>query len=260
MIIEEGLIAIGILALIAAMVLLRGKEKTSQPKQQVLHKPVADKQVVDLARPSASVSPRTQLSPFPVPQAPFPVSSGRRQTASLAAPPVSANPQVAFPVPQVPFPVSAGSRETAGLAEPTVLANPQIAFPGQTTTVVAQTPVWEIQSKRTQVELAQPNQAQVAVALNGQLTDKPDQGLPEVQMQSSVSSGVVPIPSLNPASKLLPKSPSIDQQMAELIADTWVLQQQAAEIGRRLNYLSTCIQHSLASTTDEPDANSRGNN
>jgi hypothetical protein len=63
---------------------------------------------------------------------------------------------------------------------------------------------------------------------------------------------------LNPVPKLLPNPPSIDQQMAELIADTWALQQQAAELGRRLNYLSTCIQHSQASTPYKSDANSRG--
>lgn len=245
MILEEGLIAIGILALVAAMFVLRGKGKASQSKQQVVYEPAANKQVVDLARPS--VSPMTQGMGS--------VSAGNEQVAGFAESAVSARTEVTFSVPTA-------DTQAGAFGEPSQMTetSTQVAFPVQSTTVVAQTPVWKIQPTQTQVELTQPSQAQVAVVLDGQLTAKPDQGLPEVQTQSGIPSGVMPLPPLKPGSRLFPHSLSIDQQMAELIAETWALQQQVAEIGCRLNYLNTCIQRSLVSASDEPGNTSRGEN
>jgi len=277
----EGLIAIGVIALVAALFLLRSKEKTSQPKQQVVHKPAANQQTADLARPSA---PRkTQATPFPVPQVPFPVSAANQQTVDLARPSTSPMTQLPFPGTQTPFPGSGAQasfpgtqtpflgtqaplfptpradQEAVTFAEPSVTTETLIqgSLPVQTPDM-AQTSVWQIQTTHTPVEQSEPDQTLVPVALNGQLSAKPNHGLPEAQMPSSTPSEAVPSPSLNPVLRLLPNPPSIDQQMAELIADTWALQQQAAELGRRLNYLSTCIQHSQASTPYKSDANNRG--
>jgi len=210
-IIEEGLIAIGIFALIAAIFLLRGKGKTSQPKQRVMHKPAVNKQVVDLAGPSVSL--KAQTAPFPVPQVPFPVSAGNRQTVGFAEQNTQST-QISFPVSQVPFP-GLGNGQIADFVEPTIPASTPFSM---------------------------PTAGEQAITL------------------SSILSGVVPSSPSNAVSKVLPDYPSIDRQLAELMADTWALQQQAIEIGRRLNYLSTCIQHSLTSTPDEPDAKSKGDN
>ncbi|HWS82982.1 MAG TPA: hypothetical protein VN207_01850 [Ktedonobacteraceae bacterium] len=260
MIIEEGLIAIGILALITAIFLLRGKAKTSQTNQQAVPKQAAHKQAVAFAD---SGSARTQSAPFSAPQVPFPVSAANQQPTAFAEPSGLAKTQAPFSAPQVPFPVyanqppvtfveSSGSTETLTLEE--------IFFPVQEqeqTTPVAPTPAQEIRPIQTQVQKAEPDQTHIPVALNEQLTVQPDKDLPETQMLSNTPSGVMP---LNPVSRSVSSSPSIDQQMAELIADTWALQQQAAELGRRLNYLSACIQHSTASASHEhePDANSKG--
>ena len=196
MIIEEGLIAIGILALVAAMFVLRGKGKANQSKQQAVYEPAVNKQVVDLARPS--VSPKTQGMGS--------VSAGNGQVAGFAESAVSATTEVAFSVPTA-------DKQAGAFVEPsqTTETLTQVAFPMQSTTVVAQTPV-------------------------------------------------APFPPLKPGSRLFPNSLSINQQMAELIAETWALQQQVAEIGCRLNYLNTCIQRSLVSTPNEPDNTSTGEN
>ncbi len=288
MIIEEGLIAIGILALIAAIVLLRGKAKTSQTNQQAMPKQAADKQAVAFAD---SGSARTQSAPFSAPQVPFPVSAANQQPAAFAEPSGLAKTQAPFPIQQVPFPVSAALAEPSGSAKTQApFSAPQVSFPvyaankppgtfaessGSTetltleeiffpeqeqTTTVAPTPAQEIQPIQTHVQKAEPDQTQIPVALNEQLTVKSDKGFPETQTLSNTPSEVMPLSSLNPVSRSVSSSPSIDQQMAELIADTWALQQQAAELGRRLNYLSACIQHSTASTSHEhePDANSKG--
>ena len=247
--ITEGLIAIGILALIVAIFLLRGKPKTSQTSQQAAPKRTGNKQAVAATKPS--VSPKTQVS-FPATQVPFPVSAANNQAVASAEPSFLAKTQPPSLVPQVPFPASAADKQTAVLAEPSIssretLTLTEASFPAQTD-AVAQTPVQE----------AEQDWTQVPVALNGQLTTQLDQDLSETQTQSSIPSEVAPLSPLKPVSRSLRYSPSIDQQMAELIADTWALQQQAAEIGRRLNYLSNCIQYSLASEPHEPDANSKG--
>jgi hypothetical protein len=306
-IIEEGLIAIGILALVAAIFLLRGRGKASQPKQPMVNEPAVHKQGADPARPS--VSPTT----FPVPQVPFPVPAASRQTADLAGPTtvlalpqipssvsqmpfsmpagskqtadlagpmtVLAQPQIPFSVSQMPFPAPVGNKQAADLVQPTtVLALPQIlspmpitdkqaaafaepfqttdmltqlAFPAQASTAVPQIPVWKSQSSQTRVEPTQPSQTPFAVTLNGQFApaEQPDQSLPGMQMQPSRSSDVGSWSPLDSTSQLQSNSPSIEQQIAKLIADTWTLQQQAAEIGRRLNYLSTYVQHAQASTS-----------
>jgi len=286
-IIEEGLIAIGILALIAAIFLLRGKAKTSQTNQQAVPKQAADKQAVAFAD---SGSARTQSAPFSAPQVPFPVSAANQQPTAFAEPSGLAKTQAPFPVQQIPFPVSAANQQPTAFVEPSGLAKTQAPFPvyaankppvtfvessGSTetltleeiffpeqeqTTTVAQTPAPENQPIQIQVQKAEPDQTQTPVALNEQLTIQPDKDLPETQTLSNTPSGVMPLSPLNPVSRSVSSSPSIDQQMAELIADTWALQQQAAELGRRLNYLSACIQHSTASTSHEhePDANSKG--
>ncbi len=227
--IEGGLIAIGILALIAAMFMLRSKGKTSHP----VHKPAVSEQVVaDLARPSA-------------PPKAFPGSADSGQTAGPAELAASADTQVEFSVP-------IADKQEVAVAEPSetreMLA--QVAFPAQTATVVTQTPVWKIQ----------PDQAQVTVVLDGQLTAKPDQGLPEVQTQSGIPSDVVPSPPLKLGSGLLLNSLSIDQQITELTAEVWALQRQVAEIGGRLDSLSNCIRRSVVSASDNPEANGRGTN
>lgn len=237
--IEGGLIAIGILALLTAMFVLRGKGKTSHP----VHKPAVSEQAVeDLARPS-------------VPSKAFPGSTDSGRIAGPAEFTASADMQVAFSVP-------IANKQEVAVAEPSETTEMliQVAFPAQAVTAVAQTPVWKIQPDQAQVELTQLNQTQAAVVLDGQLTDKPDQGLPEVQMQSGMSSGIAPLPPLRPGSRLLLNPLSIDQQLAELIAEVWALQQQVAEIGGRLNYLSTCIRRLLVSVPDEPGNTSRGEN
>lgn len=245
MIIEEGLIAIGILALVAAMFVLRGKGNASQSEQQVVDEPAVNKQVVDLARPS--VSPMTQGVGS--------VSVGNGQVEGFAESAVSARTTVTFSVPTV-------DKQAGAFGEPSQMTETltQVAFPMQSNTVVAQTPVWNIQPAQTQIELTQPSQTQVAVVLDGQLTAKPDQGFPGVQTQSGIPSGVASFPPLKPGASLFPNALSIDQQMAELIAETWALQQQVAEIGCRLNYLNTCIQRLLVSTPNEPGNTSRGEN
>jgi hypothetical protein len=237
--IEGGLIAIGILALIAAMFMLRSKGKTSHP----VHKPAVSEQVVaDLARPSA-------------PPKAFPGSADSGQTAGPAELTASTDTQVEFSVP-------IADKQEVAVAEPSetreMLA--QVAFPAQTATVVTQTPVWRIQPDQAQIELTQLSQAQVTVVLDGQLTAKPDQGLPEVQTQSGIPSDVVPSQPLKLGSGLLLNSLSIDQQITELTAEVWALQQQVAEIGGRLNSLSTCIRRSIVSAPDNSEANGRGAN
>jgi hypothetical protein len=291
-IIEEGLIAIGILALIAAIFLLRGKAKTSQTNQQAVPKQAADKQVVAFAdsgsartqsapfsapqvpfanqQPTAFAEPsgltKTQ-APFPVQQVPFPVSAANQQPTAFAEPSGLAKTQAPFPVQQVPFPVYAANKppvafvESSGSTETLTLE--EIFFPEQEqeqATPVAPIPAPEIRPIQTQVQKAEPDQTQIPVALNERLTVQPDKDLPETQTLSNTPSGVMPLSPLNPVSRSVSSSPSIDQQMAELIADTWALQQQAAELGRRLNYLSACIQHSTASASQEheSDANSKG--
>ncbi|HEX3642471.1 MAG TPA: hypothetical protein VHV10_14360 [Ktedonobacteraceae bacterium] len=260
MIIEEGLIAIGILALIAAIFLLRGKAKTSQTNQQAVPKQAADKQAVAFAD---SGSARTQSAPFSAPQVPF----ANQQPTAFAEPSGLAKTQAPFSAPQVPFPVYAANKppvafvESSGSTETLTLE--EIFFPEQEqeqATPVAPTPAPEIRPIQTQVQKAEPDQTQIPVALNERLTVQPDKDLPETQTLSNTPSGVMPLSPLNPVSRSVSSSPSIDQQMAELIADTWALQQQAAELGRRLNYLSACIQHSTASASQEheSDANSKG--
>jgi hypothetical protein len=228
-IIEEGLIAIGILALVAAIFMLRGKGKTSHS----VHKPVVSEQVGVLAGPS-------------VPPEALPGSADNEQTTTVLAE------LTVLTDTQVPFSMPAADKQEVTLAESshTTELLTQVAFPVQATTVVAQTPVWTVQSSQTQV----------AVALDEQLTAKSGQGLPEVRTQSGIPSGVAPLPPLKQGSGLLPNSLSIDQQMAELIAEVWTLQQQVAEIGGRLNSLSTCIRRSLVSASDEPEANGREKN
>ncbi len=264
--ITGGLIAIGILALIAAIFLLRGKEKTSQANQQAVPKRAADKQTVAPAKPSASANTK---SSFPAPQVPFPVSAVSKQAVAPAEPSISAE---SFFVPQEPFPTSTADKQTVALAEPSVSTETRapspvstadkrtaaFAWPSESTETLteisfpvqsapaAQTPVQELQLRQTPAQKVEQDQPQAPVALNGQLTAKPDQGLSEMQTQSSIPSGGAP------------SSPSIDQQMAELIADTWALQQQAAELGRRLNYLSSCIQYSSASEPHDPHADGNG--
>ena len=294
MIIEEGLIAIGILALIAAIFLLRGKAKTSPTNQPAVPKQAADKQAVAFAD---SRSARTQSAPFSAPQVPFPVSTDNQQPTAFAEPSGLAKTQAPFPVQQVPFPVSTANQQPTVFADPPGLAKaqtpfsaPQVPFPvyaankppvtfiessGSTetltleeiffpeqeqATIATPTPAPESQPLHTHVQKAEPDQTQIPVALNEQLTVKPDKDLSETQTPSNTPSGVMPLSPLNPVSRSVSSSPSIEQQMAELIADTWALQQQAAEIGRRLNYLSACIQHSTASVSHEhgPDANSKG--
>jgi hypothetical protein len=263
-IIEEGLIAIGILALIAAIVLLRGKAKTSPTNQQVVPKQAADEQAVAFAEPSRSA--KTQSAPFSAPQVPFPVSAANQQPSAFAESGL-AKTQSPFPVQQVPFPVYAANKPPGTFAESSgsteTLTLEEIFFPEQEqeqTTTVAPTAAHEIRPIQTQAQKAEPDQTQIPVALNEQLTVKSDKGFPETQTLSNTLSEVMPLSPLNPVSRSVSSSPSIDQQMAELIADTWALQQQAAELGRRLNYLSACIQHSTASTSHEhePDANSKG--
>jgi hypothetical protein len=259
-IIEEGLIAIGILALIVAIFLLRGKAKTSQTNQQAVPKQAADKQAVTFAD---SGSARIQSTPFSAPQVPFPVSTANQQPTAFAESSGLAKTQAPFPVQQVPFPVYAANKppvtsvESSGSTETLTLE--EIFFPEQTT-ILAPTPAQGNQPIQTQVQKAEPDQTHIPVALNEQLTVQPDKDLPETQTLSSTPSGVMPLSPLNPVSRSVSSSPSIDQQMAELIADTWALQQQAAELGRRLNYLSACIQHSTASASQEhePGANSKG--
>ena len=283
----EGLIAIGVLALVAALFLLRSKGKTSQPKQQVVHKPAANEQTADLARPSAPL--KTQATAFPVPQVPFPVSAANKQTARPCKAFYIDNDTATIPwdtsvIPwgtgTIPWDTDAIPWNTdaipwnTGAIIPYAKSRPgsgdlcralcnnrdtdtgttPCADPGRSTNTCLANP------NNTHTQFSNRNQIQtlVPVALNGQLSAKPNHGLPEAQTPSSTPSGAVPSSSLNPVPKLLPNPPSIDQQMAELIADTWALQQQAAELGRRLNYLSTCIQHSQASTSHNSDANSRG--
>ncbi len=237
--IEGGLIAIGILALLTAMFVLRGKGKTSHP----VHKSAVSEQVVeDLVRPSA-------------PSKAFPGSADSGQTAGPAEFTASADTQVAFSVP-------IADKQEVAVAEPSETTEIliQVAFPAQSATAGAQTPGWISQPGQAQVEFAQFNQVQASVVLDGQFTAKPDQGFSEVQMQSGMSSGIAPLPPLRPESRLLLNPLSIDQQIAELITEVWALQQQVAEIGGRLNYLSTCIQRSRVSAPDNLDANGRGTN
>ncbi len=234
--IEGGLIAIGILALIAAMFMLRGKGKTSHP----VHKPAVSEQVgADLARPSA-------------PPKAFPGSVDSGQTAGPAELTASADTQVEFSV------LIADKQEMA-VTEPSETRE-MLAQVAQAATVVAQTPVWRIQPDQAQIELTQLSQAQVTVVLDGQLTAKPDQGLPEVQTQSGIPSDVVPSPPLKLGSGLLLNTLSIDQQITELTAEVWALQRQVAEIGGRLDSLSTCIRRSIVSAPDNSEANGRGTN
>lgn len=234
--IEGGLIAIGILALIAAMFMLRSKGKTSHP----VHKPAVSEQVVaDLARPSA-------------PPKAFPGSVDSGQTAGPAELTASADTQVEFSVP-------IADKQEVAVAEPSETRE-MLAQVAQAATVVAQTPVWRIQPDQAQIELTQLSQAQVTVVLDGQLTAKPDQGLPEVQTQSGIPSDVVPSPPLKLGSGLLLNTLSIDQQITELTAEVWALQRQVAEIGGRLDSLSTCIRRSIVSAPDNSEANGRGTN
>jgi len=277
-VITEGLIAIGILALIAAILLVRGKGKTSQTNQQAMPKRAADKQAVVLTKPS--VLPKTQAS-FPGPQVPFPVSAANKQTMTFAEPSTSTQTLAPFSAPEVSFPGSTADKQAVTFAESSVstptqapFPGPQVPFSGSTAnnqavvlaepSVLTQapeqlsSPVQTPPVVQTPDQKAELDQTQVPVDLNDQLTAKPDQGLSEMQTPSSIPSGVAPLSPSNPASKSLRHSPSIDQQMAELIADTWALQQQATEIGRRLNYLSTCIQYSSASEPHEPNTDGNG--
>jgi hypothetical protein len=283
-IIEAGLIIIGILALIAAFFLVRDKAKTSETSQQAMPKQVANKQTVTLAEPSASAKPESVLLPgstadeqptvfakplasakteelFPVPQVPFPTSTTNKQTVALAEEPLgSARTQVSFPVPQAPFPTSTVNRQTVTLAEEPS-ASTQTHTLTKTSLLVqdapiTQTPAHEIQPIQTPVQQAEADQIQAPVVPNWQ--QPTNKTFPETHMPVSILSETIPLPPSDTESGSLIHSPSVDQQIAELISDTWALQQQAAEIGRRLNYLSTYIQHSTASTSDGRDTNSKG--
>jgi hypothetical protein len=239
-----------------------------------------DKQPTVFAGPSAPT--RTQES-FPVPQVPFPTSTvnkqtvappradntstGRtfptsavnKQTVTLAEPLEPAKTQVSFPVPQVPFPTSTVNKQTVTLTEPsastqthTLTKTPLLAQDAP----ITQTPVHEIQPIQTSVQQAEANQIQAPVAPNQQ--QPTDKAFPETRMPLSIPSETVPLPPSNTVSEPLSHSPPIDQQIAELIADAWALQQQAAEIGRRLNYLSIYVQHSPTSASDGRDTDSKG--
>jgi hypothetical protein len=282
-IIEAGLIIIGILALIAAFFLVRDKAKTSETSQQAMPKQVANKQTVTLAEPSASTKTESALLPgstvdeqptvfaeplesaktevsFPAPQVPFPTSAVNKQTVILAEEPLgSARTQVSFPAPQAPFPTSTVNKQAVTLAEPS--ASTQTRTLTKTSLLVqdapiTQTPVHEIQPIQPPVQQAEADQIQAPVAPNWQ--QPTEKAFPETHMPLSIPSETIPLPPSNTGSGPLSHSPSIDQQIAELIADTWALQQQAAEIGRRLNYLSTYIQHSTASASDGRDTDSKG--
>ena len=215
----------------------------------------------------------------------FPASAVNKQTVALADKPLGpAKTQVSFPAPQVPFPTSTVNKQTVTLAEPpsvptqthtpgpvslraarVELAEPSTSIQTRTLTKtpllvqdapITQTPVHEIRPIQTPAQQAESDQRQAPVAPNRQ--QPTNKAFPEAHMPLSIPSETVPLPPSNTvAGPLLSHSPSIDQQIAELIADTWALQQQAAEIGRRLNYLSTYIQHSPASESDGRDTDSK---
>ncbi len=175
----------------------------------------------------------------------FSTSTVNKQTVALADPLELAKTQVSFPAPQVPFPTSTVNKQTVTLAEPS--ASTQTHILTKTPLLVQdapiiQTPVHEIRPIQTPIQQAETDQIQAPVTPNQQQPTA--KAFPETQMPLSIPSETVPLPPSNTVSGPLSHSPSVDQQIAELIADTWALQQQAAEIGRRLNYLSTYIQHS----------------
>ncbi len=222
--ITEGLIAIGILALLVAIFLLQGKAKTSQTNTQVVQVPKrpTDEQAVPFAEPSVSAATQTQNL---------------------------------FPAPGVPFPVSVVDEHAESLEEATTQT--LVPFPVQVM-AVAQTPVQESQLLQTHIQDIEADQTHVPIAVHEPSTAKPDESLPETPRPSSLPSRMVSCSSpLTTASRSLSQPPSISQQMTELLADTWELQQQVVDMGRRLNYLSVSIQHLLASSSHEPDANSR---
>jgi hypothetical protein len=280
-VITEGLIAIGILALIAALFLLGGRAKSREANQHVRRKRAANKHPVALAEPSESAK---ILTPFPVTQAPFPISTADKQFTDFVEFSESAKAIEPFSVPQVPSPISTVNKSLSTLIDPLEMMETlthfdlyapedhaqdlakssqatqetQASFPMQTT-IVTQTLVQEIQPRQTQVQQATSDQAQVPVALNEQSTAKLHNDLPEAQAQSSLASKMAPLPPAKPISRSLRRPPSIEEQMAALTTDAWALQQQAAEIICRLSYLSACLEHSPASAPDEPDDNSNHN-
>jgi len=235
--ITEGLIAIGILALIAALFLLGGRTNNRQANQYVRRKRAANKYPVALAEPSGLAKTLT----------PFPISTADKQFTTFVEPF-----EVTKPLTQFDLYTPDDTQDLAKSSKATEEA--QASSPMQTT-IVTQTSVQEIQPIQIQVQQVAPDQAQVPIALNEQPTAKLYDDLPERQAQSSLASQIAPLP----ISRSLRRPPSIDEQMADLTADTWALQQQAAEIARRLSYLSACLQHSLASALYEPDDNSNHN-
>lgn len=287
--ITEGLIAIGIIALIAALFLLGGRAKTRQSSQHVRHKHAATKHSVALAEPSGSAK---TLTPFPVSQAPFPMSTTDQHSAIFTESSRSAKILAPLPVTQASFPLSNSDISSTTLAEPSeaieetltqfdvyapeddepnliqssqAIEGIQASSPIQMATL-AQTPVQQTQPIHAQVQdLAPP------VAFNEQPTakllhDVPETPTPPSSLAATVSETPTPA---SPTSKTVPEMPakpmisrslrrpqSIEEQMAALTADAWALQQQTAEIVRRLSYLSACIEHSLASAPYEPDDHS----
>jgi len=178
---------------------------------------------------------------------------------AIAEPLGPAKTQVSFPAPQVPFPTSTVNKQTVTIAEPS--ASTQTHILTKTPLLVqdapiTQIPVHEIRPVQTPAQQAEADQIQAPVAPNQQQPTA--KAFPETHMPLSIPSETVALPPSNTVSGPLSHSPSVDQQIAELIADTWALQQQAAEIGRRLNYLSTYIQHSPESESDGGDTDSKG--
>jgi hypothetical protein len=219
---------------------------------------IVNKQTVALSRADDTSTGRT-----------FPTSAVNKQTVAIAEPLGPAKTQVSFPAPQVPFPTSTVNKQTVTLAEPS--ASTQTHILTKTPLLVqdapitqtpvreirpVQTPVHEIRPVQTPEQQAEADQIQAPVTPNQQQPTA--KAFPETPMPLSIPSETVALPPSNTVSGPLSHSPSVDQQIAELIADTWALQQQAAEIGRRLNYLSTYIQHSPESESDGGDTDSKG--
>ena len=232
-----------------------------------------NKQTVALSRADDTSTGRT-----------FPTSTVNKQTVAIAEPLGPAKTQVSFPAPQVPFPTSTVNKQmvTASTQTHILTKTPLLVQDAPITQIPVheirpvqtpvhetrpiqtpvheirpvQTPVHEIRPVQTPAQQAEADQIQAPVAPNQQQPTA--KAFPETHMPLSIPSETVALPPSNTVSGPLSHSPSVDQQIAELIADTWALQQQAAEIGRRLNYLSTYIQHSPESESDGGDTDSKG--
>lgn len=262
--ITEGLIAVGILALIVALFLLGGRTKNRQANQHIRHKRATHQHSAALAEPSGSARTLTH----------FPMSTVDKSLSTLVEPLEVTKPLIQFDLytPDDAQDLTRSSKATEetltqfdrympddmqNFAKPYKATKETQASSPMQTMAVTQTLVQEIQPIQIQVQQGAPDQAQVSAALNEQPTAKLYDDLPERQAQSGLASKIAPLPLSKPISRSLRRPPSIDEQMADLTADAWALQQQAAEIARRLSYLSACLQHSLASAPYEPDDNSQ---